>query len=138
MASLIFNSFLKDVADGNVKSTDTFYVMLVTSSYTPDKDAHTKRSDVTNEVVGSGYTAGGAVSAVTEALNTSSDRLDWTYADVTWAGSTLTARAAVIYKHRGGLSSADELVAYVDFGGNVSSVSADFVAHFTSPLRWQN
>jgi hypothetical protein len=32
----------------------------------------------------------------------------------------------VIYKSRGGASSADELVCYVDFGADVSSSSATF------------
>jgi hypothetical protein len=45
---------------------------------------------------------------------------------VNWASSTITARAAVIYKSRGGASSADELVCYVDFGADVSSSAATF------------
>lgn len=139
MASLIYNSFLDDFSKGNVKATDTFYGMLVTASYTPDKDAHTKRSDVTNEIAGTGYTAGGAASACTPALDTATDRENWTFADITWPGSTITnARATVIYKHRGGLASADELVAYCDFGADESSVSADFISHFTAPLKLQN
>ena len=49
MASLIYNSLLEDIATGAVDlNTDTFKAMLVTDSYTADKDAHTKRSDVTN------------------------------------------------------------------------------------------
>lgn len=139
MASLIFNSFMDDLSKGNLKATDTFYGMLVTSSYTPDKDAHTKRSDVTNEISGTGYTAGGAASACTPTLDTATDRENWTFADIVWAASTIAnARACVIYKHRGGLASADELVAYCDFGANESSVAADFTAHFTAPLKLQN
>mgnify|MGYP000402675218 CR=1 FL=1 len=66
MASLIYNSAVRDEAVGNIDfDTDTFYGMLVTSTYTPNKDTHTKRSDVTNEVTGTGYTAGGM--AVSEA-----------------------------------------------------------------------
>lgn len=138
MASLIFNSFMDDLSKGNVKSTDTYYGILVTASYAPDKDAHTKRSDVTNEVVGTGYTAGGAASALTVALDTSTDRETWSFGDIAWAGSTLTARACVLFKHRGGLATADELVAYVDFGGNISSTASIFTFHETSPLTMQN
>jgi len=43
--------------------TDTIKGMLVTSSYTPDFTAHDYKNDVTNEVVGTGYTAGGATLA---------------------------------------------------------------------------
>lgn len=40
--------------------SDTIKMLLTTSAYTPDFDAHDYRDDVTNEVSGTGYTAGGA------------------------------------------------------------------------------
>lgn len=127
MASLIYNSAVDDMAKGAIDfDTDTFKVMLVTSSYTPNKDTHDKRDDVTNEVSGTGYTAGGATSACTVTKDTANDRVTLSFAAVNWATSTITARGAVVYKSRGGASSADELVCYVDFGGDVSSSSATF------------
>jgi hypothetical protein len=127
MASLIYNSAVDDMARGAIDfDTDTFKVMLVTSSYAPNKDTHDKRDDVTNEVSGTGYTAGGVTSACTVTKDTANDRVTLSFAAVNWATSTITARAAVIYKSRGGASSADELVCYVDFGGDVSSSSATF------------
>jgi hypothetical protein len=127
MASLIYNSFVDDMARGAIDlDTDTFKVLLVSSSYAPDKDAHLKRSAVTNEVSGTGYTAGGVTTACTVTKSTANDRVTLSFAAVNWASSTITARAAVIYKSRGGASSADELVCYVDFGGDVSSSSATF------------
>jgi hypothetical protein len=100
--------------------------MLVSSAYSPNKDTHDKRDDVTNEVSGTGYTAGGVTSACTVTKDTANDRVTLSFAAVNWASSTITARAAVIYKSRGGLASADELVCYVDFGADVSSSSATF------------
>jgi hypothetical protein len=127
MASLIYNSAVDDMARGAIDfDTDTFKVMLVTSSYTPNKDTHDKRDDVTNEVSGTGYTAGGVTSACTVTKDTANDRVTLSFAAVNWATSTITARAAVIYKSRGGAASNDELVCYVDFGGDVSSSSATF------------
>jgi hypothetical protein len=127
MASLIYNSAVDDMAKGAIDfDTDTFKVLLVTSSYTPNKDTHDKRDDVTNEVSGTGYTAGGVTSACTVTKDTANDRVTLSFAAVNWASSTITARAAVIYKSRGGASSADELVCYVDFGADVSSSSATF------------
>ena len=127
MASLIYNSFVDDMARGAIDlDTDTFKVLLVTSSYAPDKDAHLKRSAVTNEVSGTGYTAGGVTTACTVTKDTANDRVTLSFAAVNWASSTITARAAVIYKSRGGASSADELVCYVDFGADVSSSAATF------------
>jgi hypothetical protein len=127
MASLIYNSFVDDMARGAIDfDTDTFKVMLVSSAYSPNKDTHDKRDDVTNEVSGTGYTAGGVTSACTVTKDTANDRVTLSFAAVNWASSTITARAAVIYKSRGGLASADELVCYVDFGADVSSSSATF------------
>jgi len=127
MASLIYNSAIDDMAKGAIDfDTDTFKVMLVTSTYTANKDTHTKRSDVTNEVSGTGYTAGGVTSACTVTKDTANDKVTLSLAAVSWATSTITARGAVYYKSRGGASSADELVAYVDFGGDVTSTGATF------------
>lgn len=139
MASVIFNSCIHDVARGLVDfDTDAFKVMLVTSAYVPDKDLHTKRSDVTSEVVGTGYSSGGLASSVTVSNVTSVDQVTVAFSSVAWASSTITARGAVIYKSRGGAASADELVAYVDFGSNVSSTAASFTVTFSTPLTFQN
>lgn len=139
MASLLYNSILRDEAIGNVDfDSDTFKVMLVTSSYTPDKDAHTKRSNVTNEVVGTGYTAGGAAATVTVgAVDTTNDRVDISLGGNTWGSATITARGAVYYKSRGGASSADELVGYIDFGADIISTNGNFTLP-ASTLRKQN
>jgi hypothetical protein len=139
MASLIFNSLLDDQARGAVNfGSDSFKAMLVTSAYTPDKDAHTKRSNVTNEVTGTGYTAGGASVTATPALDLTNDRENITFSNPSWANATITARGLVIYKSRGGAATADELVAYVDFGADVTSTGGTFSATFTAPLRYQN
>lgn len=127
MASLIYNSAIDDMARGAIDfDTDTFKAMLVTSSYTPDKDTHTKRSNVTNEVTGTGYTAGGVTSAVTVTKDTANDKVTIQFGSISWATSTITARGCVYYKSRGGASSADELVAYNDFNADVSSSGGTF------------
>lgn len=127
MASLIYNSCLEDLSNNNIDfGADTFKILLVTSSYTPNKDTHDKRDDVTNEVTGTGYTAGGATSACTVTKDVANDKVTLGFAAVNWSTSTITAAGAVIYKSRGGASSADELVAYIDFGGNVSSAGGTF------------
>jgi hypothetical protein len=133
MADLIYNSFFYDMAGGRIDlDTDTFKVLLVTSAYTPVK-THAKRSDVTNEVTGTGYTAGGAtLASVTYTQDNTGDQGVWDAADVTWATSTITARGAVIYKSRGGAATADELVNYVDFGVDKSSVAANFTVQWDS------
>lgn len=139
MASLIYNSALRDEATGAIDfDTDTFKVMLTTSAYTENKDTHTKRSDITNEVSGTGYTAGGNTVTVTvAAVDTANDRVDITLGGTTWPTSTITARKAVYYKSRGGAATADEIIAVVDFGADVSTTAGTFTLT-ASTLRKQN
>lgn len=138
MSSLVFNRSLELWARGQIDfDTDTFKVMLTTSGYAENKDTHDFRDDVTNEVVGAGYTAGGNVASVTVALDTANDRLDITLGGTTWPSSTITARKAVYYKARGGAASADELVAVNDFGADVVSSAGTFTLN-ASTLRVSN
>lgn len=138
MASLIYNRALELWARGSIDfDTDTFKVMLTTSTYTEDKDAHDFRNDVTNEVSGTGYTAGGNTVTVSVTLDTANDRVDISLGGTTWTTSTITARKAVYYKARGGASSADELVAVNDFGSDVVTSSGTFTLN-ASTLRIQN
>lgn len=128
MPNAIFNSFKRDIANGSINlATDAVKIMLVGSTYTPNIDTHAKRSDVTNEVSGAGYTAGG-VALVNKAvtMNTTSDKGVFDADDITLSNATITARGAVLYKARGGASSADELIAYLDFGADITSTAGNF------------
>lgn len=128
MASFIFNAALENAAKGLIDfDTDTFKMILVASGYSANKDTHEYRDDVTNEVAnGNGYTTGGQTVVCTVAKDNATDRVTLTFAATNWTTSTITAAGAVLYKSRGGASSADELVFYNDFGGNVSSSNATF------------
>lgn len=138
MSSLVFNRSLELWARGQIDfDTDTFKVMLTTSGYVENKDTHDFRDDVTNEVVGTGYTSGGNVVTVGVALDTANDRLDITLGGTTWPSSTITARKAVYYKARGGAAAADELVAVNDFGADVVSSAGTFTLN-ASTLRVSN
>lgn len=127
MADVIYNSFKAFIMDGSIDlDTDTMKVALVTSAYTPDQDAHEDFADVTNEVTGTGYTAGGqtiANSAVT--IDDTDNEGVWDGDDVTWTTSTLTSRAAVVYKDTG-TAATSLLVCYIDFGSDQSSSAGDF------------
>lgn len=138
MASIVYNSCIDYVCKGSIDfDTDTFKMMLVTDAYTPSK-SHDFRNDVTNEVTGTGYTTGGNAATPTVTKDNTNNRVDVSWTITSWTSSTITARAGVIYKSRGGASSADELVGYVDFGSDISSTSGTFSVTITSPLRFQN
>lgn len=134
MANLIYNSFKRDQMNGSIDlDTDTIKMILVTSTYTPNQDTHTKRSDVTNEVVGAGYTAGGVTLAnKTVVVDNTGNTGVFDADDVTIATATITARGAVLYKSRGGASTADELIAYLDFGSDIASTSGTFLVTFNT------
>ena len=136
MASSRYLSTIYDALVGDINfGANTFKAMLVTSSYTPNFTAHDKRDDVTNEVTGTGYTAGGETSTVTVTKDATNNKVDLQLGAVSWSSSTITARGCVYYKSRGGASSADELVAYVDFGSDVSSTGGTFSVAATT-LEW--
>jgi hypothetical protein len=123
VASVVYSSFLADVFAGNCNTSHSYKAMLVTSAYAENRATHTKRSDVTNEVSGTGYTAGGAAITLSASVNTSTHRLTLTIPTTTWASSTITARKMIVYRARGGASSADELVCCIDNGTDVITSS---------------
>jgi hypothetical protein len=99
--------------------SDTIKLALYTSSYTPDQALHDFRDDLgANEASGgSGYTAGGFTLG-SKTLAATSLTLNWDAADISQAivGGPFAFRYGVYYKARGGASSADEIIGYVDFG----------------------
>ena len=135
MASLIFNKFLDYLADNDV-SDDTFKVALVTSGYSPDKDTHEHFDDVTNEVSGTGYSAGGNTVTGTLTLSTANDRLTLEFASTSWTSATITARGAVYYSSTG-TASTSTLIAFNDFGSDVA-VTAGTLALAASTVTLQN
>lgn len=107
--------------------SDTIKCMLVGSAYTPNLDTHQFKSSVTNEVVGTGYTAGGAtLTSATIAYNGATNVLTLDAADTSWPTSTITARYAVIYDSTPATDATRPLLALVDFGADVSSSAGTF------------
>lgn len=107
-------------------ASDTIKVALCTSSYAPDQDAHDYFSDVTNEVSGPGYTAGG-VALGTKSVNydASTNTTSLRAGASSWSGATFTCRYAVIYKDTGSAATSP-LLGYVDFGGDETVSSGTF------------
>lgn len=115
--------------------TDTFKLMLTTSTYTPNIDTHDFRDDVTNEVGASGsYAAGGATLAgVAVTYDAASNQIRTKWTDPAFTSATITARTAVIYKSRGGAASADELLAYCTESADVTSTAGTFTVDLPDP-----
>jgi hypothetical protein len=107
--------------------TASIKVALTTSIYTPDQDVHDYFNDVTNEVVGAGYSAGGVAlggKTVTYTAGTNKHTLDAT--DASWAAATITARTAVVYDAQTGVASTSPLICYQQETGDVVSSGGTF------------
>ena len=130
LASMFGLGWQKQIEGGTgrfVWASDTIKVALATSTYTPNVDTHDFFNDMTNEVTGTGYTAGGAtLGSKTSTYDTASDQIRLDAADVQWTTSTITARYGVVWYDTAGASTTDPLlgldqlrVGCVDDGGHV-------------------
>ncbi len=117
--------------------TGSFKFLLVSSLPSEGNfDAYDFRDDVANEVTGTGYTSGGVAATVTVgSVDTTNDRTPVTITDLTnaWTSSTITAVGGWLYKVVGSAAT-DQLVAFVDFGGTVTSTAGNYSVAFTTPI----
>ncbi|KKN00107.1 hypothetical protein LCGC14_1141050, partial [marine sediment metagenome] len=114
--------------------SDTIYCALFVVGYVPDQDTHDYYDDTvagTNEVVGTGYTANGALLAsktVTYTAGTNKHVLD--AADATWPASTITARVAVVYDRTPATDATRPLICYQLSTADISSTSGTFTVQW--------
>jgi hypothetical protein len=106
-------------------TSDSIKVMLCTSTYTPNQGTHQFKSDITNEVTGTGYTATG-VALGTKTATTATRVATFDAADTSWTTSTITARYAVVYDATPASDATRPLICYVDFGADVISSGGTF------------
>jgi len=131
MASGIYNKLKANLANKIVDiEVDTLKIALLDSNHSFDADNNTWADVSANEVVGTGYTAGGATLANASVTQDNTNDLAKIDADdVVWSGSTVTAAFAVIYDDT--LANKD-LICCIDFGGDVSSTNGDFTIEFNA------
>ena len=99
--------------------TDTIKIALFTSAAT--LNAATTAYSTTNEVVGTGYVAGGNTLAGAT-ISSSGTTAFVDFSDTTWTSATITARGALIYNS----SKANRAIALLDFGADKTSTAGDF------------
>ena len=123
-------SFKKQLleAEHNFKSSggSTFKIALYTSS--ASLDSSTTAYSTTNEVSGTGYTAGG--NTLTNVAPTSSGTTGYvSFSNTTWSTATITARGALIY-NSSSTNYTNPAVAVLDFGTDKSSSAGNFTIQF--------
>jgi hypothetical protein len=122
-------SFKVGILDGTFDfssgTSQVFKIALYTSSAT--LDATTTAYSATNEVSGTGYSAGGNTLTISTNPTSSGTTAFLDFADTTWSTATITARGAVIYLADG---ATDPAVAVLDFGSDKISTAGDFTIQF--------
>ena len=133
------DTFLQDCLDGAQNlgdGGDTLKIALYTSSAT--LGATTSAYSATNEVSGTGYTAGGAtLSSQAVAFDSSNNVAFFDAADPAFTTATITARGALIYNN----TKSNASIAVLDFGSDFTSTAGTFTvqlpsaAHNTAIIR---
>lgn len=105
--------------EGHQMATDTIKLALFTSS--ASLGAGTTAYSTSNEVSGTGYTAGG-VTLTSTTVSTSGTTAFFDADDPTFTSASFTARGALIYNS----SNSDKAIAVLDFGGDFTVSSGTF------------
>ena len=137
-ASGLFVLTFRDILDASQLAvntgSDTIKVAMITNSSTPNFETHDHWSDLSsNEVSGSGYSAGGAtLGSIT--LANASGTLKYDAADTSWTTATISsARAAVVYDDT---LTNDPLICLVNFGADYASSAGTFQITWNASGIW--
>lgn len=99
--------------------------LLVLDTYTPNFDTHADRADVTNEVAGTNYTAGGVAVTTTE-LTIATGTLTLDFDDTLYVNVTIANVMAGVYYFNVGSAATDLLLILQDFETAASATAANF------------
>ena len=115
------NSFKQEMLQaGQNLATDTLKMALYTAF--ADLGPTTTAYTTTNEVVGTGYTAGGEpVTGATISVDTQTSTVYVDFDNVSWPGANFTARGALIYN----VTQSNASVAVLDFGSDKTFTSTN-------------
>ena len=111
--------------DFGTGTSQVFKIALFTSA--ANLSAATTAYSTSNEVTGTGYTAGGNTLTISTVPTSTGTTAFLDFSDTTWTSSTITARGALIYLANGGTNPS---VAVLDFGADKTSTAGDFTIQF--------
>ena len=125
-------SFKQELLEGahNFKNSggDTFKLAMYTNS--ASFNAATTAYTTSNEVTGSGYSAGGGTLTRVDPSTSGTTALT-DFGDLTFSTATVTARGALIYNTTTGSGSGTtDTVVVLDFGSDKTSTAGDFTIQF--------
>ena len=117
-------NLLKGLENFFTGSPYTYKIALYDATATIDSE--TTAYTTTNEITGTGYTAGGEVLTPTIGSDTSNNTAYVTFANVTWSPANFTAAGALIYN-----STTNASVAVLNFGADKTATTS-FTIQFPS------
>ena len=130
ITQVLTDTFKQDCLDGAQNlgnGGNTLKIALYTSS--ASLGATTSAYTTSNEVSGTGYTAGGAtLSSQAVAFDSSNNVAYFDAADPAWTTATITARGALIYNN----SKSNASIAVLDFGSDFTSTAGTFTIQLPS------
>lgn len=126
---VVYNQFKIRQHNGNAIDLDSgaIKVMIVSNAYAPSQ-AHAFKSDITNEVAGTNYTAGGsALSGVTLALD--ANTVEWVHNDLTWlqSGAGFSTGRTFVWYEDTGVAGTSKLIMYMQEASDFGNVTGDLV-----------
>lgn len=101
--------------------------LMNSASYSFNASYNTWSQVSVGEVDGTGYVAGGSALTTKSVTQASSTKFDAD--DVSWAGSTITARYAILYNTS---MANNDLIACVDFGSDKTTSGTTFTIQWSS------
>ena len=121
-------SFKKELMEAKhnflLSGGNTFKLAMYTNS--ASFDASTTAYTTSNEVSGTGYSAGGGTLTRIDPSSSGTTAFT-TFSDLTFSTATVTARGALIYNDT---ASGDPTVIVLDFGADKTSTAGDFTIQF--------
>jgi hypothetical protein len=107
-------------------SSGNYFAMLLGTGYTPSP-LHSFRSNLSAEVTGTGYTAGGVAAPLTITRNDALDEIIVRAEQIIHPAFTASPRYVAYYQKLGGAASADRVVMIVDWGAVYPATGSVYV-----------
>lgn len=123
---LTWEKIFLDTSGKNIETSGNVYALMVTDTYAPNFETHDFRDDITNEVSGTNYTAGGKTTGASNAITFDTNSWKWDCADIVWSAADITSAEAAVYYIVVGAAATDQLWVMQDFGAPYTSTADDF------------
>lgn len=129
--ALTFEKMFIDTA-GQTMEAETHKELLVTDSEVPNFDTHDFRDDITAEITGTNYTAGGVTVTGTE-WTIAASLMTFDMADTVYTNVTIATVMGGVFYFNVGSAATDQLLLMQDFITGASATAADFtIEHHTN------